>query len=158
MPTRPLAPLLCLALLAPAATSAGPLAPAKASDLVAVYTKGDGACPVAGRPFDTRVMPDGTEVPFAIPPKKVFVITSLQFTFESSSPPNHHATPTVSLQAAGAAVGVPLLVGSAVTDAEGGGSGSVVVPNGVTVRSGTICLAVGSSQNGILHGFFAKDK
>jgi hypothetical protein len=148
---------LGLALLLPHVAHAAALAPAKASDLVAVYTKGNGDCPVAGRPFDTRVMPDGTEVPFVIPPKKVFVITSLQFTFESSSPPNHHATPTVSLQT-GAPVGVPLLVGSALTDAEGDGSGSVVVPNGVTVRSGTICLAVGESATGVLHGFFAKDK
>jgi hypothetical protein len=156
MPIRIVA--LALALLLPHVAHAAALAPAKASDLVAVYTKGNGDCPVAGRPFDTRVMPDGTEVPFVIPPKKVFVITSLQFTFESSSPPNNHATPTVSLQLPGAVTGVPLVIGAAVTDADGGASGSVVVPNGVTVRSGTICFAVGTTQSAILHGFFAKDK
>jgi hypothetical protein len=147
---------LGLALLAPHVASAAALAPAKASDVVAVYTKGNVDCPNGGTAFDTRVLPDGTEVPFAIPPKKVFVITSLQFSFEADAPPNHHATPTVSLQN-GATI-VPLLVASAVTDAEGDASGSLVVPQGVTVRSGTICITVGNSASGMLHGFFAKDK
>lgn len=149
--------VLGLALLAPNAALAAALAPAKASDLVVVITKNAGDCPVAGRPFDTRVLPDGTEEPFVIPPKRVFVITSFGFTVESDAGPGEAAAPTVALQTG--ATSLPLVIGSGTTDADGEVAGTVVVPSGVAVRPGpTLCIIGGTTPNGVLQGYFAKDK
>jgi hypothetical protein len=149
---------LTVALLDPAGALAGALAPAKASDLVVVYTKElVGTCPNGGRVFDTRVLPDGTEAPFVIPPKRVLVITSLEYSFQSNADPNWNATPLLSLQN-GPSI-QPILRGFGVTDALGSGSGQVLVPAGVAVRAGPmICISAGEGASGVLQGFFAKDK
>jgi hypothetical protein len=156
MPMRVLA-ALSLALLLPSATLAGPLAPTKASDLVVAGTSNAAPdCPVAGRAFDVRFLPDGTEEPFVIPPKRVLVITSVDFTVTSSSP-NVTASPVLSLQSGG--VSKSLAIASAMTDANGTATGNVVVPNGVVVRAGpTLCLIGGDAPFGLVHGYFAKDK
>ena len=153
--------LATLTLLLPSATLAGALAPKKPSDLVTVYTNAPFVdCPVSGTAFNTRVLRDGTQEPFVIPPKTSFVITSLSFIFQSNAQPNVYAAPSVTVQN-GASV-VPVLQGAGVTDASGNGSGTVTVPNGVAVSTlpagAQLCITSGSSASGILHGFFVKDK
>jgi hypothetical protein len=145
-------------LLVPCTAQAAALAPAKASDLVVVYSKVPAAsCPVAGRPFDTRVLADGTEVPFVIPEKRVFVITSFAFTIGSGAPAGENAAPTVTAQTA--VTSVPLIIGFGTTDSNGDVAGTVVLPTGVAVKPGpTLCIAGGTTPNGILQGYFAKDK
>jgi hypothetical protein len=150
---------LGLALLSPLAASAAALAPARASDLVVVYTKDAKAiCPGGvGRPFDTRVLPDGTEEPFVIPPKRVFVITSFEFAIGSDAPAGEVAAPTVVAKTA--TTSAPLLIATGTSDSNGDAAGTVSLPNGVPVRPGlTLCMLGGTTSNGILHGFFAKDK
>jgi hypothetical protein len=148
---------LGLALLAPHAASAAALAPAKASDLVVVYTKDPGTCAGGGRPFDTRVLPDGTEEPFVIPPKRVFVITSFGFTLASDAPAGQNAAPTVTAKTA--TTSVPLVIGFGTTDSDGDVAGTVALPTGVAVRPGpTLCVVGGTTPNGVLQGYFAKDK
>jgi hypothetical protein len=149
---------LGLALMLPHAAFAAALAPAKASDLAVVYTKDlKATCTGGGRPFDTRVLSDGTEEPFVIPPKRVFVITSFAFTLGSDAPAGQAAAPTVTARTG--ATSVPLVIGSGVTDPDGDVVGTVVLPTGVAVRPGpTLCLFGGTTQNGVLHGYFAKDK
>jgi hypothetical protein len=148
---------LSIAVLLPAATLAAPLAPTKASDLVVAGTSASAPdCPVAGRAFDVRFLPDGTQVPFVIPPNRVLVITSVDFSLTSSSP-NQTAIPVVSLQSG--ATALPLLQGSALTDGLGTAAGTMVASAGVPVRSGpTLCVIGGFTPYGVLHGFFAKDK
>ena len=157
---------LGLALLAPQAALAGPLAPAKASDLVVAVTKDQAATcqgPGGGRPFDTRILPDGSEEPFAIPPKRVLVITSLDWSVSSSAPAGELALPTLVVK--NGANSFPVLQGSGFTDPDGSAGGTVIVPNGLTVRSGSTLCIVGAyffgafsgipftfQARGILHG------
>ena len=147
--------VLGLGLLSSAPSFAGALAPTKASDLVVAGTSESAPnCPVAGRAFDVRFLPDGTEEPFVIPPKHVLVITSVDFSLLGS--PSQTASPVLSLQAA---TSVSLLLGSASTDASGLAVGTMVASPGVPVRTGpTLCIIGGTVTSGILHGYFAKDK
>jgi len=148
-----LSTLVALALTGPAA--AGPLAPARASDVVTVYTNG-APCPIVGVAFDTIVLPDGTSQPFSIPPKRVLVVTSLDWNVTSGSP-GVAAAPVLSLQTGGG--GLPILQGSGVTDSNGTAAGTVTASTGVVVRSGPqLCLVGGVGPAGLIHGFFAKDK
>jgi hypothetical protein len=54
------------------------------------------------------VLPDGTQQPFAIPPKRVLVVTSLDFHLGSGSP-GQAAAPVLSLQ--NGATAFPILQG-----------------------------------------------
>ncbi|HVH06083.1 MAG TPA: hypothetical protein VNE71_08815 [Myxococcota bacterium] len=151
--------VLGLALLSSAPSFAGALAPAKASDLVVAATSNSAPdCPITGRAFDVRFLPDGTEEPFVIPPKHVLVITSVDFNLSTSPPqPDQTATPVVALRTA--LNSVPLLQGSTFTDGNGNASGTMVASAGVPVRPGpTLCILGGDTPYAILHGFFAKDK
>ena len=153
--------VLGFALLVATPSFAGPLAPTKASDLVVAGTSNSAPdCPIAGRAFDVRFLPDGTEEPFVIPPKRVLVITSVDFNL-SSAPPDpgetQTAAPVVALQTGTSSV--PLLQGSAFSDTGGQVAGTMVASPGIPVRAGpALCILGGNTPYGILHGFFAKDK
>src|SRR5688572_4220512 len=58
-------------------TAAG-LEPSKPSQTV-LLEPGGSLCPVAGKIVNTRIQPDGTRVPFSIPPKQVLVITGVDW-------------------------------------------------------------------------------
>jgi hypothetical protein len=150
--------VLGLALLSAAPSVAGALAPAKASDLVVAVTKDQVAtCTGGGRPFDTRILPDGSEEPFVIPEKRVLVITSLDWNLGSSPGAGELALPTVLVK--NGANSFPILQASGFTDPDGTAGGTVLVPNGVPVRAGSqLCILGGTQPNGLIHGFFAKDK
>jgi hypothetical protein len=156
---RPLARLaaLGLALLAPHASFAGALAPAKASDLVTLFTSTKTTCPGGGEQFDLRVLPDGTIAPFTIPAKQVLVVQSVDWTIGSSVPAGLTVSPTVTLQTG--ATAIPILIGSGTTNSDGGASGTVLAPPGITVRAGpSLCISGGDFTSAVLHGFLAKDK
>jgi hypothetical protein len=149
---------LGLAILAPHAAFAAALAPAKASDLVTLITSLKSDCPGNGKPFDLRVLPDGTSAPFTIPEKQVLVIQSVDWTIGSTAPGGLTVTPTVSLQTSPTNA-LAIMIGSGATNSDGGASGTVLAPPGVTVRAGpAICFTGADFESAILHGFFAKDK
>jgi hypothetical protein len=152
-----LAPI-AFVLLAPTPSFAAALAPAKASDLVVAVTLDQAAtCTGGGRPFDTRVLPDGSQVPFVIPEKRVFVITSLDWNLGSGAPAGELALPTVLVK--NGTNSFPIIQASGFTDPDGTAGGTVLVPNGAAVRAGSqLCILGGTQPNGLLHGFFAKDK
>jgi hypothetical protein len=64
-------------LLVPHGVSATGVGPAKPSDLVTLIPQG--FCPSGGFDMKIRVLPDASEVPFAIPAGRVFVITGWQW-------------------------------------------------------------------------------
>lgn len=144
-------------LLLPGVSSAGPLAPGRASDLVTLITKDLTPCAVAGVAFDTRVLPDGSAVPFTIPAKHVLVVTSLHFV--AGAAPVAGQTGTAVLTLATATTSHAVLQAVGVTDSDGTYAGSAHSEQGVAVRAGaTLCLLGGTSTSGVLHGFLAKDK
>lgn len=74
--------IACLAVAALAATAgAGSLGPRRASDIVTLATSST-PCPfpVPGDLlFDRQIRPDGTNVAFTLPPRKVLVVTGYEF-------------------------------------------------------------------------------
>ena len=144
---------LVLLLLSP--TAAPALEPSRASDLVTLIAS-ETDCPIAGKAFDTRVLADGSQVPFTIPPKRVLVITGFEF-LQSGAPPGAGTTALVTQQPTGAALASPLLQAAAVADAGGFLAGSAFAAPGIAVR-GTAALCGSNVVGAILHGFLAKDK
>lgn len=74
-------PALLLALVSlPAAAGAGPLAPARASDLVHIRTFGTECDEFGGFRFDLRTHGDGTtELGYVLPRKRVLIVRSVRF-------------------------------------------------------------------------------
>jgi hypothetical protein len=152
-----LAPFAALALLLSALvpSPAPALEPSKASDLVTLVAFITGTCPVAGFPFVTRILADGTPVPFTIPPKRVLVITGFEFT-RSDATPGTTATALLSQQAPGEVAA--LLQADGVADASGSVAGSAFAAPGVAVRGGDKTLCIAGASAAVLRGFLAKDK
>jgi hypothetical protein len=153
-----LAPLalvsLLLSPLIPAAAVA--LEPSRASDLVTLLADDSADCPIAGFVFDTRVLADGSQVPFTIPPKRVLVITGVDFV-RNGVTPGAGTTGLVSQQPTGAVLASPLLQADGVADVNGFIAGSAVAGPGVAVRGGApLCIA--GADAAVLRGFLAKDK
>lgn len=134
---------------------AGPLAPTRASQLVTLHSSvTGGACGALGKSVDSRVMPDGSvEIGFAIPPKQVLVVTSLEWTVQGADPSE---VSQVSLGASGAR----FFRGGALADGAGAAAGTANFFH--VIRAGTtICLTSSSDIDGLegtLHGFLAKDR
>jgi hypothetical protein len=137
-------------------SSAPALEPKRASDLVTLFATGEGLCPIAGLSFGTRILSDGTQVPFTIPPKHVLVITGFEFVRDGVTA-GQGTTGLVSQQPTGAVTASPLLQASGVAAANGFVSGSAVADPGIAVRPGAP-LCVGGADAAILRGFLAKDK
>jgi hypothetical protein len=134
------------------------LSAAKSSDLVTLESSGgnDPACPHSGTPFATRVLADGTRAAFTIPPKRVLVITSVDYAFETPIPDGAPAVFHVTLQTASESVNV--LSGATVSNG-GFATGTAEVAAGVAVKPGpALCADAGTTRSAILHGFLAKDK
>jgi hypothetical protein len=137
-------------LAAPAA--AGPLTPTRPSDVVTLVNGAGNPCTVTGSALDLRVQPDGTRVPFAVPPGRVLVVTGIDFT-----------TPDA------AATDVELFVERPpdasqvfVTSTAGGGSASI--PDVIVGSGSALCVRAVPKGGGaspvlaVVHGFLAKDK
>ena len=159
--------LLAVALLSVSAlpAAAGPLAPTKASQVaVLMPTATDkSSCGQNAYPVDTMRKSDGTVEPFVVPPKEVFVVTSMDV-FGSADEPNRRYFFSLSIDNTPAIAGGTLVVGDAgLTDSTGGYAGSVSVPTGAIVPSGAqLCSKIdGPSEEPTfvrVHGFFAKAK
>ena len=156
------AALLCLIAL-PAA--AGPLSPTKASQVALLMPTAttESGCGASAYPVDTMRKSDGTVVPFAVPPKEVFVVTSMDV-WGDAEEPNRRYFFSLSIDNSPGIPGGTLVVGDAgLTDSTGGYAGSVSVPTGAIVPSGVqLCAKIdGPSEEPTfvrVHGFFAKAK
>jgi len=157
-----LSTLSLFALLAPPA-SGGPLAPTRASQVVVLHPTAvtDSPCGLNAYPVNNMRRSSGDVVPFAIPPKQVFVVTSADVF--GSAQPNSRYFFSLSVEGSLPLVSGSILVGEAATDASGYYAGSVSVPSGVVVPPGALlCAAVGGPSEEPtfirVHGFFAKDR
>jgi hypothetical protein len=158
---------LALPLLAAlaASASAGPLAPSRPSQIATLVATAvlDSACGATAYPVDTMRKADGSVVPFVVPPKQIFVVTSMDV-FGSADQANRRYLFALLVDNAPNIPGGALLVGDAgLTDASGNYAGSVAVPNGVPVPPGAVlCARIDGPTDEPtftrVHGFFAKDK
>lgn len=158
-----LAPTLLAALALPA--SAGPLVPTRPSQIVTLSPTAvtDSGCGTSAYPVDTMRKSDGSLVPFVVPPKQVFIVTSMDV-FGSADAPSRHYSFQLSIDNSPSIPGGSILVGDAgLTDADGSYAGSVTAPTGVVVPPGALLCASLEGPNAEptftrVHGFFAKDK
>jgi hypothetical protein len=113
-------------------------------------------CPDGGFGF-AQQQPAGSFSAFAIPPKKVLVVTSIDWQ-TSGVMADRLVTATITSQA----TGTPSLViarSSVRSDGLASAGGTLVVPSGVAVASGrTVCLEADGLPFAVLHGYLAKDK
>jgi hypothetical protein len=146
---------LPLALATP--TLAAPLAPAKASDVVGLVSS-NADCTGNGKRIGDRILPNGTVVPFEIPPKRVFVITSAEIELGGVAAGEYvRATLFVETDTPATATAVALL--NAVGGANGIAIGSLTMPTGIVIARGSrLCLNSATSGGAYVHGFLAKDK
>jgi hypothetical protein len=104
---------------------------------------------------------DGTTGPFAVPARKVFVVTGFDFVFNGGTASRHVQVPLVVVDATLSQVAY-IGTGNAVADAAGNGGGSVALPAGFAVKSGTrVCFQFAGNVTGgavIVRGFLAPDK
>ena len=142
--------------------AAGPLAPSKPSQLVsarAVSTPCPFEAPAGNNAFQITSMstPDGVQVPFAIPPKQVFVITSASLNL-TGAPAD--STAQLYLFAVNGSDGAVLAEGLATSNANGLATVERVLPTGIAVKSGLALCVLGSqgSSLGSVTGYFTKDK
>ena len=157
----------CVLLLA-AQASAGTLQPKKASEVVALTTSG-AVCP--GFPgallIDQQITADGALVAFAVPAKRVLVLTALKVAASGAGPIANHGIEAIAL--AGTAPpygGLWVLTGRA--DADGSVSIHEEIPSGIVVRAGaSLCMAAldvtagstpASNVGRFVYGFLASDK
>jgi hypothetical protein len=150
--------------LSSAAALAGPLAPSRPSQLVSAYAVSQ-VCAfdpngVNNTPYQISRMTgiDGVDAPFVIPPKQVFVITSVRFTFGGPVPGTIVNLQLLSFDATGN-YGL-LAEARATAESDQVGQADVLLPTGIPVRADKTLCIIGSSgaTGGMVHGFFAKDR
>jgi len=162
----PLSMVLIALLHAPHTACAG-LAPTKGSQLVTAFTVG--ACPIQGHTGQNSLLvtqmvnADGSTVPFAIPPKHIFVITDVM-TATGSEPGGDIMLVDIAI---GSAATGNLVAGRFDTVAANGSVTSTFqFPTGVAVKSGTaICVEMLNLSHpgftgfsAFVHGYVAPDK
>lgn len=155
-----------------AVVPAAALEPTKPSQLVTglATSLGDSPSPPCASLYKAFVVdriakPDGTAGPFAIPPKSVLVITSVDFALSTGA--SRYETFTVAAidlaNPPTTAETLPNVAFSgAIADAGGRVNGSIVIPGGLVVKPPAVpCVQGGSSFEAAvvaIHGFFTKDK
>jgi hypothetical protein len=168
--TRRIALIASLAatLLAAAAPNlaAAPLAPSKPSQVVSAMAFPSAGSPPceglgAGRQPSLLGRPDGTTVPFAIPPKSVLVITSVDFIVTEAPQNTNIALQLFARDPASAptAFGNFAMVGG-LSDSGGRVFGNAELPAGLVIKPPAIPCGVptfGEITFLVVHGFFAKD-
>lgn len=132
----------------------------KPSDLVTLTASG-AVCPgiAVGKVFDQRVNANGTVTPFAVPPKRVLVVTGLDW--RQGLPLGSNQTDEIFVYHANTTGGGTLI--DSVGRASDGASGANVAVTGVVVAEGLqLCFQVNSGNGGsadaVLHGYLAKDR
>jgi len=156
--------LLAAIVTVPNAISAAPLGVSKASqEVTALIRSSDAACPdnvALHHLVSVRLASDGTQVPFVIPPKSVFVVTSYEYVVTTASPSTFAGA---SVLAAAANQSTPGAAAPAATiaDSTGRAFGTLLTPNGLVVRPPAApCgeFSTGVTGTIFVHGFFAPDK
>jgi hypothetical protein len=140
-----------LFILLTTAAHAGPLAPSKASEIVAVNSR----TPCQTSPGNCAdVTPPGP-----LPPKRVLVVTGFGWNDVEAPPSSFVRVLLVSVPS-----GKLRAIGGSMADGLGQTAGTQQVSPGVVVRSGeTLCVCVAhtgtpGNAEGQLHGFLARDK
>ena len=148
--------LVAVLLVALAGTvQAGVLAPAKPSSLVTLVSLG--ACGTGSHKMNTRIMPDGTAVPFVIPPKEVLVLTGIEWVFVVTT--GQGGLIDLLLVPPAPALGYQVFSAGALAPGNGIGRGSATVPDVVAGPGVDICADVPFGASSVtLHGFLAKNK
>ena len=152
------AALALLFLLLPSPGRAGTLAPKKPSDVLTLRSSG-ASCSFPGtRKLDSRVLPDGTLVPYTIPDGQVLVVTGAEWTLQDASPLG-----TIQLflytQSSGPSPVAFFTDGISTTDTFA--QRSSIVPQAITRPSAGLCAGanvVVDTLIPVVHGFLAKDR
>ena len=145
--------------------------PEKPSDLVTLQAQG--FCPEGGFDMKLRVLPDGSDQPFSIPPGRVLVITDWQWGNTVPLVSNFWQSAALTLQTdnprRSIAVGV---AGNATPEAQGtppfnqSTSNNASIVGMVVVKPGVhVCVSVfkqngeqGNPHAAVVHGFLARDE
>ncbi len=134
---------------------AGGLTPSKPSSLVTLVSLG--ACGSGSHKMDTRIMPDGTAVPFVIPPKEVLVLTGIEWVFVVAA--GQGGIIDLLLVPPAPAVGFEVFSAGALAPGNGIGRGSALIPDVVAGPGVDICADVQFGASSVtLHGVLAKNK
>jgi len=136
--------------------------PKRASEIVDLSAGPTTPCPYLGPNaivFDTRVLSNGSTLPFAIPPGRVFVVTAATLTGAGVTP----ATSVQSRLFKGSAVGNQTFARrESLANDLGRFEHQYAFPSGSVVANGTVVCAELSVPNagtfGHLSGYLAKDK
>jgi hypothetical protein len=152
--------LSVLSVTVPAAAQG--LAPKKAGDLVTlVHTPGSncGQSFQNGIPITTRILPDGTSVPFAIPEGQVLVLTGISWNLQGPFGFNA-AFLTLFLHVEAVPLSVRIFHIGETPDGPISAAGSTDIPNIVMGSAATPCVLSTASTllATTLHGFLAPDK
>ena len=155
-----------IALRAADPAMAAPLAPTKPSQAVTVQSLSQGDLCVPGEPslgrrVNIKQNGDGTTEPFTIPPKTVFVVTSVDVSIQGAPASRKILGGLYIASAQQVGAGSNVAVVPAESDADGLGNGTMTLPSGFPVKSGAnLCFLTvpPGSFNALVHGFFAKDK
>lgn len=136
---------------APVALPAAPLAPSKPSQLVTAFISSGSspACPtgIAQHFAASQLLTSsGASVPFVIPPKSVFVVTSFDYSVTAIIPDGQLASVGVFAGAAGPQIGMPSLAAS-LPDAADRAIGTGLVPGGLVVKPPAVLC--GEFQTGL---------
>jgi hypothetical protein len=146
-----------LAFAASLPAAGGSLGPKKASDLVLLVQTGS-PCPSGGFAIDAPLLPPGSEEPFAVPAKKVLVVTGFEWQLTGGTP---GAPVTLILQGQIAGGGIMSLTIATGTFASDGKSwGSELTPPIPAQPGQTLCLfpTAGDFVSGAVTGFLAPNK
>jgi hypothetical protein len=133
------------------------------SNIVTVRTYSAGVCTggfAAARAIDTRIMSDGSNVPFVIPSGQVFVVTSIEASLNGAASEN---TMVRIGTGCGAGCMVPFADIIIAKDSAGQGGTNLNFTTGFTVKSGTqLCVAdvnhSSPNTSATLRGYFANDE
>jgi hypothetical protein len=150
--------VLAVGLCLPPSSSAGPLGPTKASDLRTVLgLPGSTPCPGLStlRAVDSQQNPNGTIVPFSVPVKSVFIVTSFDVAGSGSA---GSASETALIVADGIGGNSFVARCGGIVGSNGLAIGSCTTPAGVAVKGGSTLCFEPNTSNVIVRGFMAKDK
>jgi hypothetical protein len=150
-----------------ALTQAASLEPKEASDTVTIQADNQvgGSCGGNLIKFDRLVVKSGGTVePFTLPPQKVLVVTSFDWTASGGVGLANRSRTAWLFRFKGGGVNGPSAQSSALADSNGRVGASEVFPTGIVLENpGALCLqmdtqAYGEAIIGVVNGFLAPDK
>jgi len=163
----PIAVLLAVSMLVVPNGVSAAVVPEKPSDLVTLEPQG--FCPMGGFDMTLRVLPNGTDAPFSIPPGRVLVITDWQWGNSPTGRSNSWENAALSLQTDNPPRSITVgVAGNATPGAQGTApfneatSNNASIVGMVVVKPGVhICVEAQTRrapQSAVVHGFLATDE